>query len=322
MTKNIFSLLMLAAVLVWTGCQSDEDLSPIATFDKSGKGAYPRLLAVSGGEFDLQDFSIPIDYTVEFVTLDQGANVETYEVLIAFVDNNDFNGDMSVDATSYRTFSQADFSDNENGFRQVSVSLSATEMADALGINSDDFEPGDFFEMTGRITLADGSTFTSSNTTPTIRTGGAFAGYFSARYTLTCPVPNDRFVGDYQMSYVEPPAGAYGPAFGENPPEVTLSLVEGSSTKRQFEALYLPDLDLGQPASELEFDLVCDETIFSSGQSGGVGCGGTITLGPGEENASFDFNDDSEIIINISEFENDGGCGVPATPLVIKLTKL
>ena len=52
---------------------ADDDLSPILTFDKAGKGAYAKLLNESAQELDLANLSAAqYSYCVEFVDIDAG----------------------------------------------------------------------------------------------------------------------------------------------------------------------------------------------------------------------------------------------------------
>ena len=305
------------------GC-TEEDFSPIITFDKAGKGAYPRLVSLSAGEFDLNDFSQSIDYTVEFVSIDQGTNVAEYRVDLTFVDVNLDNGDMSVGPITFLTASQGDFTTNEDGFKQFSVSLDVAAIGSSLGINTDNIKANDYITFESFITLDDGSVFSADNYPPTVNNSGGFSALFSRRFNLTCPLTDDRFVGDYQMSYVEgsEPAGGFGPAFGAEPPVVTLSLVSGSTTQRSFGAIYLPDLGIGNGPADITINLLCDIVLAESDMGLGLGCGGTIAMGPGEDTTPFDFNDDSELIINLVEATNNGGCSLNPTPFTIKLTKL
>ncbi|MEM9983665.1 MAG: hypothetical protein AAF804_01090 [Bacteroidota bacterium] len=325
MIKKITSVLLLLSIALFYGC-TEEDFSPIITFDKAGKGAYPRLVSISAGEFDLNDLDKPITYTIELVSIDQGANVSEYRVDLSFVDVNLDNGDMSTDGpATYLTATQSEFTTNEDGFKQVEVTLDVETMASVLGIDPENILPNDYIEFESFITLDDGSVFSADNSTPTVNNSGGFSALFSRRFNLTCPLPDDRFVGDYQMTYVDgaEPDGAFGPVFGEDPPVVTLSLVDGSTTQRSFAAVYLPGLNLGNGPADITINLLCDIVLSESDMGLGLGCGGTIAMGPGEETTEFDFNDDAELTINLIEATNNGGCGsLNPEPFTIKLTKL
>ncbi len=321
MTKKILSLLALTALLLVVGC-TDEDLSPIATFDKSTKGAYPRLLNITAGEFDLQNLSQTIDYTVEFVTLDQGADVAEYRVEVGFVDSNPGNGDMTAEAKTILTATQADFTDNDNGFKQISVSLDPLDLASELGVNPDDFLSGDYYDLSTVITLDDETSYSAANTTPSVTSGGAFSSYFGGRLNLTCPLPDDVFAGTYQVAYAEPPTGGFGPLFGPDPVEVELTLVDGSSTQRVAADLpYLPAF--GPFLVDMPINFLCDVVQVAGNQvDTGVGCGSGGILWT-TTNTTFDINDDSEFTVDMVEFPEggDGGCGEPPAPVTLVFTK-
>lgn len=325
MINKILSGLLLVTMVLFYGCDTEQDFSPIITFEKAGKGAYPRLVNISAGEFDLNDLTQGIDYTVEFVTLNQGANVTEYRVELTFTDVNLDNGDMSTDAVVFLTAGQGEFSTNEDGYKQYAVSLGLDDIATALGITVDNIKANDYVTFESFITLDDGSVFSADNSTPTVNTSGGFSALFSRNFSITCPVPDDRFVGEYQMTYVEgsEPAGAFGPAFGATPPTVTLSLVSGSSTQRSFDAVYLPDLGIGNGPMTVTVNLLCDIVMAESDMGSGLGCGGTIRFGPTDDPSSFDFDDDSELIVNLTEATDAGGCGgLNPAPFAVKLTKL
>jgi len=95
--------------------------------------------------------------------------------------------------------------------------------------------------------------------------------------------------------------------------------VFGSSTKRIFFRSWAPELG-GFAAPDFIFDFVCENVIVADFGTGLACAGGEITIVQGEP-SSFDFSDDSEIILNIIECQTDGGCGISPQPKTIRLTK-
>ncbi len=104
---------------------------------------------------------------------------------------------------------------------------------------------------------------------------------------------------------------------------VTLSQPGSVSVERQFTAVVLEDLDIGQPANDFAFQFVVDQVIPNEGQGTNLACGGSLTLGPpiGDTIGSFDIADDSEFTIVIGYNESgDATCAVGSDG-EIRLTK-
>ena len=172
-----------------SGC-ADEDLAPIVTFDQATTGAYPRVVEETGSTL-VNLFDVPnsqYGYTVEFVDAEQGNLVAEYVLEVTYVDANPDNGDASAGPIEYARFTQDDFTTNEGGYREISVSIPATELVNLVGTTADDLMAGDEFSFVGRLILTDGREFADANSAPQI-TGSAFRGLFD--YTLSCGCPSD-----------------------------------------------------------------------------------------------------------------------------------
>jgi hypothetical protein len=309
-----FSLLFLVVA-----CK-DEALAPIFTFEDSIKGAYVRLVENKNDPvFDLANFgSSQYGFVVEFVDIEQGATIEEYEIFVAFRDNTPENGDFTKSAASVKSFSSADFSTNERGFVGMEVTITATEAASALGLNVNDMSASDQFRFTSAIRTNAGRVHTGENSTAAVN-GDAFQGHFNFTVSLACPVSDSFMTGTYTVTYEENGESAFGgPVLQAAPFDVTLSVV--SSTKRSFSAIYAEDLGFGTTVT-IEFELLCDKVQTAGNLGTGLGCGGTITLGPADDFGSFDLTDDSEFLISFVEGESDGGCSFSPVRNVIKLTK-
>ncbi len=320
MNKKIFIFSFLAGLLLFSSCK-DEDLNPIVTFDILGKGAYVRLVSETAREFDLQNLNgAQYEYTVEFVDLEKGALVQTYEINVTYVDNNPDNGDKSGGPSLLRSISSSEFTTNEKGFKQVTVTITLAELATLFGTAPEDIKANDQFIFDGVLTLNDGSKFSFDNSTAAVR-GSAFQSHFRFTIKATCPLNDDQFTGTYLVTYEVEPSGAFGPAFGAEPGTVEVTTVSGSSTKRAFELVYLKDLGIGNGPSTITVDFVCDFVVLAGDVDGQLSCGGdAITIGPGDP-VPVDLNDDSSFVVNMVEFKNDGGCGVPTAPFALRLTK-
>lgn len=317
MMKKLFYIPAVIGMLVLSSC-ADENLAPLAVFDTLQKGAYPRQVEVVNTEFDLANPSTSaVAYTVEFVDLEKGNLVDQYVINASFKDNS--GGTNTKASTVYKTFSQSDFTTNADGFRQISITIPLSDLLTLFGLTINDVSSGDDFVIQTQLKLTDGSVFGSANSTDTVK-GGAFRSLFDITAKATCPLASGKFVGDYKLELTTADVGGFGPIFGAAPPNVTLALVSGSSTKRSFKFTYLPDdYAFGPYTVTLEF--ACDK-VFVSSINTGVGCGGgSITIVQGDV-TGFNLADDSTIEFNLVEFDKDGGCGVPKVTHGVKLTKI
>ena len=316
--RNI--IIIFISGLLFFSC-ADPDLSPIITFDKAGKGGYPRLLERQGSEFDLNNLSgSQMSYSVEFVTIDQGKNVTNYTVNVAYTDNNSDNGDDSKTAQVYKSFGQGDFADSPDGFKSISLTIPILDLTNLLGVSTDNMKSGDAFNFSTSVTLEDGQVFTFDNSSAAVN-GSAFQGFFAWDIKVTCPLPDSRFVGTYKVEYVGDVTAPLGlKTFGEDPGNTELTVVSGTTTKRKFTLPYLPDFSASSSIT-LEIDFVCDVAVVSSSQAAGVTCSNGIFFDQGDDPAPFDFDSDAEFTLNLIE-DSKADCGAPGSyPVSIKFTK-
>lgn len=300
-----------------------ENSGPFIDIKTITKGAYPRLINGGNAEFDLNNVSgSKMEYAVEFVDEQRGKLIKEYRVFLSFRDNSPQNGDSKKAEKLWKTYGQSDFKDSESGYRSIALNTSLQELNREFSLQVGEQTAGDVFAFRSEVELADGSTYSSANSSATV-TGAAFLSFFDFQATLTCLYDPKLFIGEYQMSYVETPTGAFGTTFGDNPPKIILEPLIGSKTKRKFKAVYLPDLGLGNDPMDFVFDLVCDRIVVTDNMAAGLACASGITIGSTKEKEStFNVADDSELIIHFTEFQKDGGCEAPPVVISIKLKKL
>lgn len=301
----------------------DEDLAPIITFDQAGKGAYVRLVELKTGEYDLNDLSgSAYEASVDFVDIEDGNTVTNYDIYVSYTDNSGNGLDKAEQL--YKAYTAGDFGSSVNGNvgRELNIPLSDVATLLGLELSSDELIAGNFFNFRTEIT-SDGVVRGFSNSSSAVN-GPAFQGHFDFQVKVTCPVENERFVGEYSMKYLTAPEACFADAddnalpFGDEPlPNVTITTVAGSSTKRTMNLSYLPVF--GGFSIDVEIDLVCDFITMSETDTG-VGCSANIILGTGA-NMPFDFNDDSTITFEFIDFAK-GDCGCPNATYVVELTKL
>lgn len=135
-----------------------------------------------------------------------------------------------------------------------------------------------------------------------------------------CPV-NAPFSGSYfmeQITAINPDDGVG--CFADQ----ILTITSTGATTRQFKAVYLEGLGIGQPASTVPFGLVCNEVIVAPAIGTGLVCvqgQPAITLGPGIVPATYDADDDSVFELTLTEYVTDGGCGAAPYQTTFRLTK-
>lgn len=321
--KNILIILGVVGMLL-TSCK-DEALAPIITFDQAGKGAYVKLLSETPRELDLANLSTAAySYSAEFVDIDQGNLVADYTINATFVDNSPSNGDNSGGPIAVKTVSSSSFTSSDRGFKAVDVSITLAELLSTFGLQADDLKANDQFRMTGAITLTDGQVFTAANSSAAVN-GSAFGGHFNYTLTATCPLPDNIFVGNYTLNYVDAAFPFGAPTFGGGGDgrTVTLRTVPGSTTQRAFSYTYLEAGGFGNGDVDFRMAFICDAVEGSGTADAGLNCGGDgISLSPGTVNLPVDITDDAVIDIQFTEFgPSDGGCGVAPIQQIIQLTK-
>ncbi len=321
MKKLIYFLSSTLILSVVVSSCTKVDL-PYETFEDMQYGAYARLLSKSG-DFDFfNPAGSTINSTVEFYDDNNGQNVANYSWTVEFVDNSPGFGSGDVAPIAFASFDASQFSPApESGLPSVSFSFGFVDALTALGLDISEVTGGDVIRFEATITKTDGSTFSSGNTGSNIFSSATFAGYFTINATVVCLFPDTDFVGDYALTMTQ--TGSFGPAFLDQTVEVELG---PTSTKRQFDAIYLEQFGIGNDPMTFVFDLVCVRVVPDAKQGSGLACSdGTIFFGPPPlaDQAPFNVNDDSVITINAYEFSDGGACGGLEDELItIVLTKL
>ena len=308
-------LLFLVIVVCFVSCR-DESMTPTLTFDKATIGAYPKLVTLTSGEYDLANItSSALVYEVEFVDDDLGDKVTEYIIEGQFIDNTPGN-DVSKASKVFRTISSSEFETSENGLKGVTITIPLTEALSSYGLSEDEVNAGDQFAFSTTVVHEDGTSYSASNSSQTVR-GAAFQGYFTYNGKLTCPLPDSDFSGAYELSYEGDASGGFGIPFPEG--TVRVNTISGSSTRRSFNLPWAPEIG-PFAVSDFVFDFVC-ETVVVEDFSTGLSCaGGDITIVQGAT-SSFDLTNDTEIVLNIIEYQTNGGCGIPPTAKTIILRK-
>ena len=312
--KNLFYILIIGMMVA--SC-ADPDLGPILTFDKAGKGVYPKLVNESPQLLDLANLgTAAYDYCVEFVDETDGSSAALYEIEAQFNDNNPANGDRSAESRVIQSFTADQFNNAASGNRGACVSITLADLLSAFGLTADDLLANDNFTIRTFVTNTEGVRFGNNNSDSDVA-GSAFGGHFNMALTATCPMSDDLFIGDYDLKYDL----LDGNGFGESLRETTVTLSAVDPVKRAFPAIILDVF--GGFNMTVTLDFVCDFVRVAASDSG-VGCGApNITLV--NRSAGIDYTEPIDItndaVIVVSYVEAGGGCGYDAVR-TMTLTKL
>jgi len=270
--KNKIVFTLLAAVLLMITACRDESLAPIATFDASEKGAYVRLVEQNDADFNLFDLSNSVmEFTVEFVDLEQGNLVSEYNLQVEYQDENPSNGDDSKGLVAFRSWTASDFTTNREGFQGIeNIQITPAEVFTALGISVENIKSGDRFIFRGNVTTTSGANFSASNSSASVN-GASFRGFFNFTINAFCP---SNLAGEY--AYQTAASSVTCP----NGNEATSDLTGTVAVIAQGDGVYtLSDWSFGaysvcyEPTDEadfstLQFTETCKEVAFTGSIDG------------------------------------------------------
>ncbi len=187
MERLKISIIFGALLMLVIGCV-DEDKAPILTFEAAGKGAYPARVSSSGGEIRTDDLAgSRFTYTIEFIDLQAGTLVSEYKASVSFTDYDESDGNSSAGPVDFLSFSSSEFTDQASGNKGLTdITVTGTDLLNALGLTADDLKGGGQFDVKGTVTTVDGAVFTSSNSSSSVN-GSAFRGFFDYTLFVICP---------------------------------------------------------------------------------------------------------------------------------------
>jgi len=192
--RHIGLILLFIILQVFVTCTTKEYIGLI---DLPQRGAYVRLtqhpdidsIAIKA----LTDFRY--SFWAEFVDQEQGKLVSEYILEVQYIDGSSENGANTFPPKLLRSFTQADFKTNWDGYREIQgVFLRGDELIEVLEIPIDSFDEGDKIVLRGKLVMQDGSVFTSDNTSASLEVG-ALQAQFDIPFTLYC---GSELEGTYQ----------------------------------------------------------------------------------------------------------------------------
>ncbi|MEB8344970.1 hypothetical protein OO010_02855 [Flavobacteriaceae bacterium KMM 6898] len=327
MKKILLKISTVALALITLGCSSDDNVIDIVGANLSTDLPFLRITSQTGRSLNLFDQSSTYTVNFEYQEIENTAALEKFERVefsINFIDNFADGVDNSKPAVAFGGLSKSDFSQlSQFGMPISSFDYSFGEALTALGLTTAQVNGGDQFQLNWTLFLTDGSSIDSSDVSGNISAvGGYYSAPYQSRASMVCLFDAPAFfVGDYQIEQLTGTDPFYGAeTFGTQ----MVTLTASGATQRKFNFMYFPGIfDVGYT---LTMDFICDRIVMTGGPStGGFGCGGgNIGQKSGTTITFFDqaLTDDAEIILSISDFEGDGGCGTGNNQITVRLTKL
>lgn len=164
-------------MLFLSACET-EMVKPIDPFNLQ-QGGYMRTVT----PFPIPIFSVSranmsgtnMTMVLEAVTPDLGAQFDTYELVIRFVDNTPANGSNSITTDApLMVLKAADYKkDPTTGYPRFTLTVTGKQMQDALRLTDAQIGTGDQFQIRGKMKLLNGMVFDATNSSGDI-VGGAF----------------------------------------------------------------------------------------------------------------------------------------------------
>ena len=323
---------MLAAAAlgsVATSCTGEDNTVDTVLGDVTS-GAVLRTISIISNEIPIGDETAVFSIEIEEQDAQDGALLESVDVYTTFLDGSPDDGDSSA-ATTTEVFLQnipaSEFTPGPFGLPRTTITIPASTMIAAVGLTNDALFGGDTFTTRLAVNLTDGRVFSVFNAGGII-TGGFFNSPFQYVTPVVCPVTEDTFTGDYNVTQISPTIFGYD-TFDPDGGGVVLTLVDAddsgtlvgspdlASTQRGFNADYIAALGFGNTRGYI-IDFICGVVVVPTAQGTGLTCGGPgITLGPPSgAPGTYDFADDSTFNMVFTDDElDDCGQGAPDVEL-------
>ncbi len=274
-------------------------------------GAFPKLVSVETDFFDFRDLeNATYAHSVDFIDGAKGRDVSEYRIYLSYEPL----GQEGTMLELFRTVTSQEFitrpETEQIGFDLV---IPFPEVAAFLGVDDlSDFSLEDEFNFRTEIVKFDDVVFSSINSTPVIT--NAFEGIWNFEVTPSCPLQEDMFVGEYQVTYgytysrpdiFGDGLRAFGPIFDRT---VLLSLTDDPLVRRFDYGVYL-SMNSISLINDIFLKFSCEGLIHTPIDSN-VGCGdgnlGAIQNGV----ATYDPDNDSTFTIELIDLppQFDGGC--------------
>lgn len=197
--RNIFKILAaLLIVFSFNSCEkSNNTIDEVFQFTT---GAVLRTISVNSNLLNSSEPTSQFSVSIEEQDEQDGALLESMDIYVRLRDLSVGNGTTPPTESLVKTYDASEFTIGPVGLPRITATCTFGEATAAMGFSSDDYAPGDIYEMELRVNLTDGRTYGASSAAGII-TGGFFASPFRYNALIICSPEPGGYLVDMHDSY-------------------------------------------------------------------------------------------------------------------------
>ncbi len=248
MKKIINLILIVGLIVVSASCEDTDKLN--FNPEELPSGAFLRTLNIDSGNFNKSD----LDNSSWTITVegDDGSNgdlMSSIDLHVTFKDKTPENGTITLSEVLVKNIPVSSFSRGDSGLLGGSISTTADETFNILGLSRTDIEGGDQFTFRLTLNLSDGRSFSSTEIGPDV-TGAFFNSPFRYVASVIC-VPPSPITGVWHIDGQD----SYGDGWNDGTIKVT---IDGVTTDYTFTDGFSGSWDVNVPdgTETLEWEFV------------------------------------------------------------------
>jgi hypothetical protein len=178
--KKLASIVVITGLLFGMGCKKGEVISDVKSL---GTGSYVTLVKANNLRIDYANIN---NTAISITVKEYGNPVEKVKVFVT-------KGSATTDKTKWKAIKEFPYSG------ETVLSIKATEIATALGVNPIDLAPGSSYTLYNEVTTKDGRTFDLTNTPGTFAGNSNYNMALSWTGVVVCPFVQTGFAGDFEV---------------------------------------------------------------------------------------------------------------------------
>jgi len=183
--KKIHSFIFLIAVLAGLqSCQKREVV--LGDFESLGVGSYLQLVST---QKIILDYSKINTETVGITVQQYGSDIDSVTVYVTA-------GSATLNKALWKKAKAFAYTAGSN----LQITVSASDIANALGITPADLVPGSLYSMYNQVKTKDGKTYDASNTTGALSSNPNYKASSIWSANVVCPFDPTNFVGDFEVT--------------------------------------------------------------------------------------------------------------------------
>lgn len=315
---TLFSLMICT---IFIACSDDQNAIETVTVETE-RGAVLRTVSIQNGEFQIDNIESLYSIEIEEQDIQDGDLLSSVDVYLSFIDNTIETTDISTPKILFKTYAIDDFTIGGNGLPIMSVDYTFNELLEATSIDHSSVACKDQFRIDLDLHLTDGRVFNIRNSAGTVvNNSGFFKSPFTYLINIVEPIPNDSFVGVYQMEQIQD--GFFGNSFIDE--NRIVEIFRGHSNNVRF----FQFIDGGGGTFSIEFSIVCDTGVITRYQKNQTASCNShdptdrVLIGPDNPPGIADSNDDTVFELWYLEgFEGfNTGCDFRDFPAKIRFSK-